>query len=427
MLMRLLIYDLLLWGILPLAWPLFFLRRLLTGKPVPEFRRRLAWELPPAPPDGSLPIWIHAVSVGEALVVAPLVQQLQNVLPRSAIYVSTTTPTGQAAALKTYGDRVTVFYSPFDLPGAVRRVLRHIRPRLLIIAETELWPNLIHQAHSRQVPVAIVNGRISDRAWPRYRRFRALLAPFLGQLSAVQAQSSLDAKRFALLGAEHVRVRVSGNMKFDTLKQIVPDGSLATLIRQSMGDGPVWICGSTMPGEEQAVGEAFRRLLDRFPDLRLIVAPRHPERFGEAESCLRALGFRTQRRTALDGSHPETCEALVLDTIGELAGLYAMSSVVFVGGTLSGTGGHNILEPAAAGVPVLVGPSMENFREIHTLFTSRGAVRTLSGAHELEATVTQLLTQPGMATDQVQAALTLISENVGATNRNLEILLSLIG
>lgn len=403
------IYNLLLYLSFPLLFPWFAYRRVVRGKPFPDVAARLGRKLPEPPPEGVESVWIHAVSVGEALVVGPLVARIEADRVPRVIYLSTTTATGREAARKAYGDRVRLLACPFDLPGAVRRVLDRLRPSRLVIAETELWPNLITLAARRGIPVSVVNGRISDRAFPRYRRVRAFMAPFLRQLDAILAQSPRDAERFVALGARPETVRSTGNLKFDALKAVLPDVALAARVRDAFGEPEprVVLCGSTTEGEETLLLEPFRRLAADFPRLRWVVAPRHPERFEAVTRLFTDAGFPTVRRSRLPDASVPAARVVVLDTIGELSRLYFTADLVFVGGSLAPRGGHNILEPAAAGKPVLVGPSMENFREILEAFREEDAVVVVPDAQALEDALRRLLADPAAC-----AALGRRAENV---------------
>jgi len=417
-----LIYNLLAYLTFPLLFPFFYFRRLLKGKPMPPFRKRLAWNLPPAPPPGRPAIWIHAVSVGEVQVVAPLVTELERHHPQFLIYLSTTTATGQATAAKTFGERVFLFYCPFDLLGAVGRTLRRIRPRHLIIAETEIWPNLLWLAKQHRLSVSIINGRISDQAYPRYRFIRPFMTPVLKLPDHYLVQSEEDATRFRDLGAPDERVHVIGNLKFDSLGQIRPDHHLADALRGLFGEGlsNLLLCGSTMEGEEEILARIFLSLRSMFPGLRLLVAPRHPERFNRAAEAFQAENTRVCLRSAWPDTPPSTpVDVIILDTMGELSSLYHTADVVFIGGTLVPTGGHNILEPAAAGKPILVGPSMENFRAILAQFQQQNAIIQVNDPDGLAAALTDLLQDRNRAREMGRRARETISRHRGATRRTI--------
>jgi 3-deoxy-D-manno-octulosonic-acid transferase len=414
------IYNFLAYLTFPLLFPYFFTRSLLKGKPMPPFRKRLAWQLPEAPPDDQPAVWIHAVSVGEVQVVAPLVKEMEEHYPQYLIYLSTTTSTGQATARKTFGERVRLFYCPFDLLGAVGRTLRRIRPRHLIIAETEIWPNLFWLAKQHRVSISIVNGRISDRALPRYRAIRPFIAPFMKLADRYLVQSEEDAQRFSALGASTDSVCVTGNMKFDSIRQIQPDEDLAAALRGLYGPTPIslLLCGSTMEGEEEILAGMYKSLRPSFPGLRLMVAPRHPERFSKAFEVFQKEELRVYFRSGWPDSPPEMPpEIIILDTLGELSSLYHMADIVFIGGTLVPTGGHNILEPAAAGKPILIGPSMENFRAILLEFLQDEAILQVPDPAGFETALDELLHDRERARTIGDRAYATIIRHRGATRR----------
>jgi 3-deoxy-D-manno-octulosonic-acid transferase len=420
MIALILLYNFLAYLTFPLLFPYFYFRSVLKGKPMPPFRKRLAWSLPIAPPGDGPAIWIHAVSVGEVQVVAPLVAELEEHFPQYLIYLSTTTSTGQATARKTFGDRVQLFYCPFDLLGAVGRTLRRIRPRHLIIAETEIWPNLFWLARQHRVTISIVNGRISDRALPRYRAIRPFIAPFMKLADRCLVQSEEDALRFRELGTPAENVCITGNMKFDSIRQIQPNEPLAEELRGLYGPPPIslLLCGSTMEGEEDMLAGVYKSLRPVFPDLRLMVAPRHPERFAKALEVFEKEGLRVYSRSRWPASPPaEPPDIIILDTLGELSALYHMADAVFIGGTLVPTGGHNILEPAAAGKPILIGPSMENFRTIVQEFLEADAVVQVDGPAGLESAIGELLRHRDRVRDLGDRALATLDRHRGATRR----------
>ena len=358
-------------------------------------------------------IWIHAVSVGEVVAVTGLVAELQRRYPDAAIFVSTTTATGQKIARERFGE-ARVFYFPLDFGFAIRPWLKVVRPKLVVMAETEFWPNFLRLAKASGAKVAVVNARISDRSLPGYRRWRGVLRPVLGQVDLFLAQSDEDARRLVEIGAAEAgmpeRVQVSGNLKFDASPpQENPFAEELQGRLAAAGAGPVLVCGSTTassPGpsgrrgglvlnEESVLLAAFAVLLREFPDAVMVLAPRHPERFGEVGAMLEASGLGWWRRSQLSQPVPERgveVEAgadtdvavrggvLLLDSIGELASVYAVATLAFVGGSLVARGGHNILEPAHFAVPILVGPHTENFRDMVRLFEQADAVEVIHDA-----------------------------------------------
>jgi len=360
-------------------------------------------------------IWVHAVSVGEVLAVAGLVEELQSRFPQHRIFISTTTDTGQVLARKRFGE-ANVFYFPMDFAFAIRPYLRALRPRMVVIAETEFWPNFLRLAHASGARIAVVNARISDRSWPSYRRFRGLLRRLLANVDLFLAQTHEDAARLQDIGASLERVRVTGNLKFDIPVPAPP--AIIESVRTSIAAtdaGPVLVCGSTVDGEEPLLLKAFENLLVQYPRAVMMLAPRHPERFVAVAALLEQMSIRFCRRSLWNGE-PLGGGVLLLDTIGELAALYALADIAFVGGSLVARGGHNIIEPAQHGVATVVGHHTENFRDIVSLFQSRDAVRVV-GPAELPLVLLELL---GNDTERralgLRAAETMRSQ-VGATAR----------
>jgi 3-deoxy-D-manno-octulosonic-acid transferase len=399
-----------------LALPLFLWRGRGSGKYVHNFRERMGW-VPPAFPKASREsIWIHAVSVGEALAARRLVERLKERFPEVPLYVSTTTLTGRAVAERALTQADGFFYAPFDWPRPVRRALEHVNPRLLVLVETEIWPNLIDRAKTRGALIVLVNGRISGRALPRYVSVRKLMARVLARIDLFLMQSDTHAGRIRQMGAPEDRVQVSGNLKFDA-RLPVPAARLLSLLGRRRG--PVFVAGSTMEGEEEAVLAAFRALRTPCPEARLVLAPRHPERFARAEELVQAAGFRCQKRSELEASWGDG-DVLLLDTLGELAQIYAVASAVFVGGSLVPTGGHNVLEAAVHGRAVIVGPHMQNFQEIADLFLAAGALVQVTSASELSREVVALATDEPRRERVGEAARSLIEQHRGAVDCTVE-------
>jgi 3-deoxy-D-manno-octulosonic-acid transferase len=375
-------------------------------------------------PGASPVIWIHAVSVGEVLAVSGLVENMRKRLPGYQIFVSTTTDTGQKLARKRFGDD-HVFYFPIDFRWAIRPYLEKLRPQLVVIAETEFWPNFLRLAHASGASIAIVNARISDSSWPGYRRFRSLLRKILSQIDIFLAQTDEDRKRLIDIGAPAERVEVSGNLKFDIELPAVPPivASLRAAFARDQA-GPIIVCGSTVEGEEPLLMRAFENVLASHPRAVLILAPRHPERFNAVDAMLKQLGVRFWRRSLWSGESLAG-GVLLVDTIGELAALYGVADLAFVGGSLVPRGGHNIIEPAQHGVPIVVGNHTENFRDIVGLFQSRNAVRIV-GPAELPLVFLELSSDEALRkTSGIRAAETLRSQ-AGATTRTLNRLSTLL-
>jgi 3-deoxy-D-manno-octulosonic-acid transferase len=336
-------------------------------------------------------IWLHAVSLGEMSAAAPLVRALRAKYPQNPLVLTTATPTGRARAKNLFGDTVDVRFLPYDMPGAVARFLDRIRPRLAIIMETELWPNLYAECERRGVPVVLASARLSPKSVARYRRFGALFRGIFSAGSLIAAQTQGDAERFMAIGAQSARTHVVGNIKFDIESR---DEAAGRELRASFGGArPTWIAGSTHAGEEEQVLDAHQALLADVPDALMILVPRHPDRFRMVADLLTSRGLRFTRRS--EGAAPAgNAQVLLVDTVGELGALYGAADVAFVGGSLVPIGGHNLLEPAALGIPVLTGPHYSNGKDIARLLLDRGAALQVSDARELAAAVKRLLADP---------------------------------
>ena len=365
-------------------------------------------------------IWIHAVSVGEVLAVSELVAELRRRFPRYRVVISTTTATGQKLAKKHFGEE-SVFYFPLDFAFAIRPYLSGLRPKLIVLAETEFWPNFLRLAHASGARVAVVNARISDRSWPGYRRMRRILAGVLGNIDLFLAQTEEDARRLRDIGAPAERIQVSGNLKFDVSAPAAPPivASLRAAF-QLAGVGPVIVCGSTVEEEEGLLLRAFENVLASHPRAVMILAPRHPERFGEVAQLLEHLGIRFWRRSLWSGD-PIAGGVFLVDTIGELAALYALGDVAFVGGSLVPRGGHNIIEPAQHGVPIMIGNHTENFRDIVGLFQRHDAVRVV-GPAEFPLVLMDLLSNQAERAALGRRGAETLQSQMGATARTVEAL-----
>ncbi len=382
--------------------------------------------------DGEESIWIHAVSVGEALTVRSLVADLKRRYPNLRIFLSTTTMTGQQVARRNIQDVDEVFYFPFDLAFAVRRTLRLVKPRLFVMMETEIWPNLLRQCQRNGVATVMVNGRISSRSYPRYKLVRPFFRRVLADVDRFCMQNEESARRIIDIGAEPSRVVVTGSLKFDSI-----DGSQASIVEgrgqnrvlryfRITSGRPVVVAGSTMPNEEQFVLDAFRRIKSNVANPLLVIAPRHPERFGEVAQMARDQAFVTARRTDLPIDAEPRADVVVLDTIGELPQVYQIATAVFVGGSLVDTGGHNSLEPAAFGKPVVFGPYVHNFKEITDAFLVHGAAIQVTSARGLEEALLGLLTDPVRRARLGAAARALVESNRGAKDKSLAIIAQLL-
>jgi 3-deoxy-D-manno-octulosonic-acid transferase len=362
-------------------------------------------------------IWLHAVSVGEVLAVGRLVAELDRAFPRHRLVVSTTTRTGQALARERFGAG-RVFYCPLDLPWAVRAYLNALHPKMLILAETEFWPNLLNGCFRRGIPVGVVNARISDRSWPRYKMLRRLWGPILALLTRVLAQSEIDAERLRALGCRAEVVSVAGNLKFD-----VRATQEAEVTRQLRGLGLRFlVAGSTLDGEEAALLESWPRLLEANPRLAMVLAPRHPERFGAVAGLLERSGIAWVRRSSWKTQSGESGNLLrdgqivLLDTIGELASVYSVAAVAFVGGSVVEAGGHNPLEPAQFGVPIVMGPHYANFRAIAEDLLAHNAI-CIAPRQGLAEALVELLTEPDEARAMGARARSVFEQQAGATAR----------
>jgi 3-deoxy-D-manno-octulosonic-acid transferase len=359
-------------------------------------------------------LWLHAVSVGEVLAVSRLVGDLDRALPAVQVLISTTTRTGQALARERFGAN-RVFYCPLDVPWAVRAYLNALKPRILVLAETEFWPNMLGSCFRRNVPVAVVNARISDRSWPRYRALSLLWQPILSQLRTVLAQSEMDAKRLVAIGIQPERVSVAGNLKFDV--RAAQEADATRLLRAAGVDLRFVVAGSTLDGEEVALLEAWPRLLAADPRLVLVLAPRHPERFDAVASLLENSSSVWVRRSAWQSSQTLAAGQIVLlDTIGELASVYSLATVAFVGGSLVAAGGHNPLEPAQFGVPIVMGPHYANFRAITDDLRAHEAIRIVP-KEALTATLLELLGDTAAAALMGERAKQVFNAQAGATAR----------
>jgi 3-deoxy-D-manno-octulosonic-acid transferase len=369
-------------------------------------------------------IWIHAVSVGEVLAVNGLATELTKRFPQHRVVVSTTTDTGQRLARTRFGAE-NVFYFPLDFAFAIRPYLRVLQPELVVIAETEFWPNFLRLAHASGARITVVNARISNRSFSGYRRFRHFLARVLQNVDLFLTQTGEDATRLEEIGAPAERVHVTGNLKFDMPAPAAPPiiASLREVFQQA-STGPVIVCGSTVDGEEPILLQAFVNVLASHPRAVMILAPRHPERFGEVAKLLEQLGIRLWRRSLWSGD-PIMGGVLLIDTIGELAALYALADIAFVGGSLVPRGGHNIIEPALHSVPIVVGNHTENFRDIVSLFQSRDAVRVV-GLAEFPLVLMELISNPAERIALGQRGGETLRAQVGATQRTLEALEKLL-
>lgn len=417
------LYSLLLYLLVPAV----LVRLGLKGMRNPAYRRRWPerWGfVPPLPQPGT--IWLHAVSVGETRAAVPLVHALLQRYPHRRLLITTMTPTGSAQVRELFGDTVAHCYVPYDMPDAVRRFLDRTRPGLALIMETELWPNLFHHCHQRGIPLLVANVRMSEKSMGRYLKFAALTRATLRQVSLFAVQFEADALRLRRLGAAPEQIRVTGSIKFDI--PIPADLAAQTrVLRSALGeDRLVWLAASTRDGEEGGVLTSYRELKMRFPPLLLVLVPRHPERCAAVARLCRDAGFAIALRSAQPHPLNSTMDILLGDTLGELPLFFSAADVAFVGGSLVPTGGHNILEACAAGVPVVFGPHMYNFAEISRLTVERGAGRQIADAAELAAAVGAYLADAPLRAVTGAAGLRMIKENRGALAANLGLIQGLL-
>ncbi|MFG0722843.1 lipid IV(A) 3-deoxy-D-manno-octulosonic acid transferase [Pseudomonas sp. GLN_6] len=390
---------------------------------------RFAFGLPPLKPGG---IWLHAVSVGESIAAAPLVRELLARYPQLPITITCMTPTGSERIQAMFGGaeyagRVQHCYLPYDLPWAAARFLDQVQPRLAVIMETELWPNHIHQCAKRGIPVVLANGRLSERSARGYARFANLTAPMLAELDLLAVQTALEAERFRSLGARPECVEVTGSIKFDlSIDPALLTRAAALREQWQATQRPVWIAASTHAGEDEIVLAAHRELLTHNPDALLILVPRHPERFNAVFELSQRQGFSARRRST-DEALLMSDQVLLGDTMGELLFLYALADIAFVGGSLVANGGHNLLEPAALGKPVLSGPHLFNFLEIAAQLRAAGALSEVADANGLAQRVAQLWREPETALAMRDAGQAVMQANQGALARLLAGLGRLLG
>lgn len=366
-------------------------------------------------------IWVHAVSVGEVQAAVPLVNRLLDRYPDHDIVITTMTPTGARTVQQRFGQAVMHYYLPYDIAWAVCRFLKRLQPAILIVMETEIWPNLFHYAHRQGVPVVLVNARMSSRSAAGYARLPSLTRSTLNRISLIAAQGSEDAKRLIELGSDPARTVVTGNLKFD-IKQPHSVREQAEVLRRSLSvNRPVWIAASTHEGEEKLVLDAFGRVLETAPDCLLLIAPRHPERFDRVADLCRRRGYKVRRRSEGGPVGDDTAIYLV-DTLGELPVCYAAADVAFVGGSLVPVGGHNMLEAASLGVPILTGPHFFNFTEIAEVLCNAGAAWVVEDSAALAAHVRMLIDNANLRYKAGQCGHGIVQSNAGGVDELIVLL-----
>ena len=410
-------YSFLIYLFTPLVLVFLFIRGLRSREYMSRWSERFAFFDPPVKPGG---IVIHAVSMGEVNAASPLIRELMRCYPEYSLCVTTFTPTGSERVGTLFGDSVFHVYAPLDLPGAVERFFDHVQPRVLIIMETEIWPNLYHEAFVRNIPVMIANARISDRSIGSYRRLHSFIAPALAQVSQIAAQSPRDAERLVEIGAHEDRVRVTGNLKFEV--NLPPSlTEQGDSIRLSWGtDRMVLLAGSTHEGDEGPLYEAFQGVLQTFPTALLVVVPRHPERFSRAAQLARTAGLRVAVRSE-NTVCPRDAQCYIIDLMGELLRYYAACDAAFVGGSLESTGGQNVLEPAALCKPVIVGPHTFNFEDITRQLIDQQAAIRVHNAADLESAVRLLFSDPELRDTMGRQGAVLVKSGQGALKRTLSL------
>ena len=415
-------------ALLYLLTPFILLRLLLRSIKAPDYRHRWGERfgfvpLLARPPKGQPVFWIHSVSVGETLAALPLIKSLQQHYPQARLVVTTTTPTGSARVREALGKSVYHVYAPYDLPGTLRRFHRRVQPNVLVIMETELWPNLIHSCAQHNVSVVLANARLSEKSAAGYRRFSGLTQPMLQKISCIAAQHGDDAHRFAGLGTPESRLEVTGNIKFDLNidDDIRQKASHLKQEWQGSEGRQILLVASTHRGEDGIVLDAFSCLQKQFPKLLLVLVPRHPERFSEVATLCEKRGFSVARRS--EGKPPEHNHHILLgDTMGELLVFFGACDIAFVAGSLVPVGGHNLIEPAAWGVPVLSGPQLFNFAEASRLLLAAEGMAICESAEEMESQVVQLLSDPKAAARMGAAAGQVARENRGALDRLIAVI-----
>jgi 3-deoxy-D-manno-octulosonic-acid transferase len=425
-----LLYSILTLVVFVVVSPYFLYQAIRYKKYIGSLRERLGFLPISFNIDGDESIWIHAVSVGEALTARALAADLKARYPRLRLFLSTTTIAGQQVARRSLSHLDGVFYFPFDWTLTSTRTLNLVKPRLFVMMETEIWPNLLRLCRQRGIKTIVINGRISSRSYPRYKVIRSFFSRVLADVDRFCMQSDESARRLIDLGAEPSRVTVTGSLKFDSLELPAPaHGKPRDRVLRFFRLSPnrtVIIAGSTLKGEEAAVLRAFARVKAMMPSALCILAPRQPARFGEVERLARDAGFVTTRRSELPIDAESRADVIVLDSIGELAQLYQIATAVFVGGSLVDHGGHNILEPAVFGKPIVFGPHMQNFKEIADAFLANDAALQVESDRALEDVLLTLVSDPVRRARLGAAARALVEANRGAKTKTLAVIAELV-
>ncbi|WP_417568368.1 lipid IV(A) 3-deoxy-D-manno-octulosonic acid transferase [Marinobacter sp.] len=397
-----------------LMLPFILLRLWWHGRRAPDLRRNWHQRLGLVPVMSGTVVWVHAVSVGETIAAAPMIRRLLSRSPGVTILMTAMTDTGLAQAQKMFGDQVHYAYAPYDTPGSIRRFIDRANPRILVIMETEIWPNMIRQCRARRIPVFLINARLSERSARGYERIRSLAAPVMRSISWVAAQAEKDAERFRRIGVAPEKVAVTGSVKFDV---DIPDDvrTASTALRQNLAGRPVWIAGSTHGGEDEQLLAAHRAVLQAHPGALLILVPRHPDRFESVAGQVTREGLSLARRSL--GEDPASAQVYLGDTMGELMMLYGASDLAFVGGSLIERGGHNPLEPAGWGIPVFSGPHIFNFETIYQRLLDDKGVKLVADSDDLAAHVSLLFSDELEREAIGRRALDVVNKNRGALDK----------
>lgn len=414
--------------LLTLSLPFLYLRLFIRSRKNPEYRRRWLERLGFFVFHKHKPtLWVHAVSVGEVVAAAPLIQSLQKEFQNYSIVVTTTTPTGAAQLKKIFKDSVFHLYFPFDLPFCWHQFIKRIKPSICIIMETEIWPNLLNKLKQKQIPVIIANGCLSEKSYAGYQKAKFVMQNMLAGLNYVAAQTEIDAKKFISLGVNPNQLSVVGNLKFDVnLNQNPQDLTENTqVLKSALANRQVFIAASTHVGEEALILSVYKALKTKFQKLLLILVPRHPERFDQVAEQIKKQDLNYNRRTK-DSIPAKDTEVFLVDTMGELPLFYGISNIAFVGGSFVNIGGHNILEPAALSLPILVGPYTQDINEIADLFKKSSALIQVSTEMELISVLKDLLSDNNKCNAMGVAAKQLFVKNQGATQKTVELIRNLI-
>ncbi|WP_260260102.1 lipid IV(A) 3-deoxy-D-manno-octulosonic acid transferase [Vibrio intestinalis] len=401
--------------------PLVFIKLMVRSLRSPQYKNRIAERYGFFDFNQQGGIWLHSVSVGETIAAVPLIRELQNKYPHKAITITTMTPTGSAQVTKIFGDTVQHCYLPYDLPCAMRRTIKRLKPELVIIMETELWPNMIHQLKKKQIPTLLANARLSARSAKGYGKVSNLVDPMLGEMTAIAAQYQADGQRFIELGLPTDKLHVTGSVKFDIEVTEAITKQVTTLKTQLGDPRPTWIAASTHQGEDEIIIDAHKEILKQHPNALLILVPRHPERFSKVSSLITSQKLTSQNKSELQSLATET-QVLLGDTMGEMMSMFGVSNAAFIGGSLIERGGHNPLEPAAFGLPLTMGPHVFNFASVCDMLSDNQALTTVENSQQLAEQILTWFNDPTIAQQDGEKALNVLKLNQGALKRHLDII-----